>query len=149
MKIIYSNRKRLPAELEKGATYFADFKEMLPHCEILSLNAPGTAETKNIMNDETFKLLPKNAIFVNVARGSLVDEAALVRALESKHLFAAGLDVFQSEPKFNQDLLKYPQIFLTPHMGSATQETRDAMGFRALENIKSFLAGQRPQDALW
>lgn len=144
-----SNRRRLPPELEKGASYFANFRDMLPHCEILSLNAPGTAETKHIMNDETLALLPPNAVLVNVARGSLVDEAALIRALASGHLFAAGLDVFEQEPHYNQELLKYHNVFLTPHMGSATQETREAMGFRALENISRVLQGERPQDPLW
>ncbi|QDK37453.1 D-glycerate dehydrogenase [Bdellovibrio sp. NC01] len=148
MKILYCNRKRLPPDQEKGATYFADLKEMLPHCQIFSLNAPGTAETQHIMNDETFALLPKDAVLVNVARGSLVDEKALMRSLDSKHLFAAGLDVFEQEPNFNQDLLKYQNIFMCPHMGSATQETRDEMGYRALENIRRVLSGQPAQDPL-
>jgi Lactate dehydrogenase and related dehydrogenases len=149
MKIIYCNRKRLSPELEKGATYFADFKEMLPHCQILSLNAPGTAETQHIMNDETFALMPKHSVLVNVARGSLVDEKALMKAIESEHLFAAGLDVFEQEPDFNQELLKFKQIYLTPHMGSATEETRDEMGYRALKNIDLVLDGQIPMDPLY
>ncbi|KYG63764.1 D-glycerate dehydrogenase [Bdellovibrio bacteriovorus] len=149
MKILYTNRTRLSPELEKGAVYFSDFKEMLPLCEILSLNAPVTDETKNIMNDETFGLLPQDAVFVNAARGGLVDESALIRALESGRLFAAGLDVFQDEPNYNQDLLKFHNVFLTPHMGSATRETRDAMGFRALANIEAVLRGEKPQDSLW
>ncbi len=149
MKILYCNTKRLTADLEKDATYFEDFREMLPHCEFLSLNAPGTPATKNVMNDETFALLPTNAILVNVSRGSLVDEEALMRALDSKHLFAAGLDVFQNEPDFNKKLANYKNIFLTPHMGSATIETRDAMGFRALQNVKQVLKGHKAQDALW
>ncbi|WP_413581255.1 2-hydroxyacid dehydrogenase [Bdellovibrio sp. HCB288] len=149
MKIIYCNRRRLPAELEKGATYFSDFNEMLPHCQILSLNAPGTAETKHIINDETLALLPNNSVFINVARGSLVDESALIRALKSGKLFAAGLDVFENEPAYNLELKELHNVFLTPHMGSATQETRDAMGYRALENIEQALKGQRPQDSLW
>ena len=149
MKILYSNRSRLSPELEKGATYFAKIEDMLPHCEILSLNAPGTNETKYVMNDQTFALLPKNAVLVNVARGSLVEEAALMRALKSGHLFAAGLDVFEQEPNFNKELLNYHNIALTPHMGSATQETRDAMGYRALDNIQAVFRGEKPQDALW
>ncbi|WP_413561172.1 2-hydroxyacid dehydrogenase [Bdellovibrio sp. HCB209] len=149
MKIVYCNRRRLPPELEKGATYFSDLHEMLPHCQILSLNAPGTAETKHIINDETLALLPNNAVFINVARGTLVDEAALIRALKSGKLFAAGLDVFENEPAYNLELKEFHNVFLTPHMGSATQETRDAMGYRALENIEQALNGQRPQDSLW
>ncbi|MBO9668632.1 MAG: D-glycerate dehydrogenase [Bdellovibrio sp.] len=149
MKIVYCNRKRLPPELEKGATYFADLHAMLPHCQILSLNAPGTAETQNILDDKAFALLPDHAVLVNVARGTLVDEEALMRALKSKKLFAAGLDVFANEPAYDLRLKEFHNVFLTPHMGSATQETRDAMGYRALENIEQALKGQRPQDSLW
>ncbi|MEK2690583.1 2-hydroxyacid dehydrogenase [Bdellovibrio sp. GT3] len=149
MKIAYCNRRRLPPEQEKGATYFANLHDMLPHCQILSLNAPGTADTKHIINDETLALLPNNAVFINVARGSLVDEAALIRALKSGKLFAAGLDVFENEPAYNLELKEFHNVFLTPHMGSATQETRDAMGYRALENVEQALRGERPQDALW
>lgn len=149
MKIIYSNRSRLAPEFEKGATYYKNLEDMLPHCEILSLNAPGTGETKHVMNDKTFALLPPDAILINVARGSLVDEAALIRALKSGHLFAAGLDVFEQEPNFNKELLNYHNVFMTPHMGSATRETRDAMGFRALQNIESVFRVEKPQDALW
>jgi hydroxypyruvate reductase len=149
MKVLYCNRKRLPPELEKGATYYSNLHEMLPHCQILSLNAPGTAETKNIMNDQAFALLPDNAVLVNVARGSLVDEEALIRALKSGKLFAAGLDVFAHEPDYDLRLKEFHNVYLTPHMGSATQETRDAMGYRCLENIEQALKGQRPQDSLW
>ncbi|WP_413294265.1 2-hydroxyacid dehydrogenase [Bdellovibrio sp. HCB185ZH] len=149
MKIIYCNRRRLSPELEKGATYFAKLEEMLPHCQILSLNAPGTAETKHVINDQTLALLPDNAVLVNVARGSLVQEEALIRALQSKKLFAAGLDVFENEPAYDLRLKEFHNVFLTPHMGSATQETRDAMGFRALENIEQALKGVKPQDSLW
>ncbi|UYL08411.1 D-glycerate dehydrogenase [Bdellovibrio sp. SKB1291214] len=149
MKIVYCNRKRLPPDLEKGATYYSDFHQMLPFCEILSLNAPGTAETKHIINDETFALMPNRSVLINVARGSLVDEEALIRALQSGKLFAAGLDVFDKEPDYNLKLKDFHNVFLTPHMGSATQETRDAMGYRALENIGQVLKGQKPQDSLW
>ena len=149
MKIIYCNRKRLPPEFEKGATYFSDLKEMLPHCQILSLNAPGTNETEHIINKETLALLPPQAVLVNVARGSLVDEKALMESLSSGHLFAAGLDVFEEEPHFNRELLKFPQVFLTPHMGSATEETRNEMGYRALNNIELVLSGKAPTDPLY
>jgi hydroxypyruvate reductase len=149
MKIIYCNRRRLSPDLEKGATYFEKLEDMLPHCQILSLNAPGTADTKYIVNDQTLALLPDNAVLINVARGSLVQEEALIRALQSGKLFAAGLDVFENEPAYDLRLKEFHNVFLTPHMGSATQETRDAMGFRALENIEQALAGKKPQDSLW
>ncbi|MBU6499506.1 MAG: D-glycerate dehydrogenase, partial [Rhodospirillales bacterium] len=132
-----------------GATYFADLRAMLPHCDILSLHAPGGAATASVMNAETFALLPEGAVFVNVSRGGLVDEEALLAALASGHLRAAGLDVFRNEPAFDRRFAALPNVFLTPHMGSATVETRNAMGFRALDNIAAVLAGRPPIDPLW
>ena len=149
MQILYHDVQRLPPELEQGATYYANFRDMLPHCDILTLHAPGGSETDRIMNRETFGLLPKGAVFVNDARGTLVDEDALVEALRSGHLFGAGLDVFRSEPGYDKRLAEFPNVTLSPHMGSATMETRRAMGFRALENIDLVLAGKPPRDPLW
>jgi lactate dehydrogenase-like 2-hydroxyacid dehydrogenase len=149
MKILYHNPRRLSAEQEQGAEYVADFHAMLPRCDILTLHAPGGQATAAIMNAETFALLPKGAVFVNASRGGLVDEDALIAALTSGHLFAAGLDVFRNEPAFDLRFAKLPNVFLTPHMGSATVETRNAMGFRALDNIQAVLAGRPPIDPLW
>lgn len=149
MKIMYCNNRRLTPELEKGATYFANFEEMLPHCQILSLNAPSTPQTQEIMNERTFALLPDNAVLVNVGRGNLVNEEALIKALESKKLFAAGLDVFAQEPNYNLKLKEFPQVYLTPHMGSATIETRSAMGHRALDNVVAALSGLTAPDSLY
>jgi lactate dehydrogenase-like 2-hydroxyacid dehydrogenase len=101
------------------------------------------------MNAATIALLPKGAVFVNAARGTLVDEDALIDALRSGHLFAAGLDVFQKEPDYDLRFAELPNTFLTPHMGSATVETRNDMGFRALDNIAATLAGKPPIDLLW
>jgi len=149
MKVLYTDVQRLPPELEQGATYYPDLRAMLPHCEILTVHAPGGAATDKMMNAETFGLLPKGAVFVNAARGGLVDEDALIDALKSGHLFAAGLDVFRSEPNFDRRLDALPNIFLTPHMGSATFETRVAMGNRALDNIAAVLDGKPAIDPLW
>lgn len=149
MKIVYCNRTRLPPELELGATWFPDFRAMLPHCDFLSLHAPAGAETKGIINAETLALLPKGAVFVNAARGALVDEDALIDALKSGQLAAAGLDVFATEPAFDLRFAELPNVFLTPHMGSATTETRNAMGYRALDNIQAVLAGKPAIDPLW
>ena len=149
MKILYSNPRRLPPEAEQGATFFADLNAMLPQCDILSLHARADKATENLMNAETFALLPKGAVFVNASRGSLVDEDALVAALESGHLFAAGLDVYRNEPAFDLRLAALPNTFLIPHMGSATVETRTAMGMRALDNIAAVLAGRPAIDPLW
>ena len=149
MRVLYCNRHRLPSEQEQGAEFFANLRDMLPHCQILSLHASANPATSGIMNAETFALLPKGAVFVNVSRGGLVDEPALLAALKSGHLFAAGLDVFRREPDFDLGFAELPNVFLTPHMGSATVETRRAMGFRALDNIQAVLAGKPPIDPLW
>jgi lactate dehydrogenase-like 2-hydroxyacid dehydrogenase len=146
MKVIYHNRSRLSPELEQGAEYFADLKSMLPHSQFLSLHLPGGAASGTIMTRETFALLPKGAVFVNSARGSLVDEDALLEALTNGQLFAAGLDVFRKEPDFDLRLAELKNVFLAPHMASATIETRDAMGFRALDNIAAVCSGRPPID---
>jgi hydroxypyruvate reductase len=122
---------------------------MLPHCDILSLHARSGPDTANIMSSKAFSLLPKGAVFVNAARGNLVDEEALLSALTSGHLFAAGLDVFHNEPAFDLRFAALDNVFLIPHMGSATVETRTAMGMRALDNIAAVLAGRPPIDPLW
>ena len=149
MKILYTATKRAAPEAEMGAAYFEDFRAMLPHCDALSLHAPGGAATAKMMNAETFALLPNGAVFVNAARGSLVDEEALIGALSSGHLYGAGLDVFNNEPEYDARFAGLANTFLAPHMGSATVETRNAMGFRALDNIAAVLAGKPPIDPIW
>jgi lactate dehydrogenase-like 2-hydroxyacid dehydrogenase len=149
MRILYHDAQRVAPELEQGAEFFADLRAMLPHCQILTLHAPGGAATDKLMNAETFALLPKGAIFANAARGTLVDEDALIAALQSGHLAGAGLDVFRKEPDFDLRLAELPNIFLTPHMGSGTVETRNAMGFRALDNLAAVCAGRPAIDPLW
>ena len=145
MTVLYHNRNRLPPELEQGAEFVADLPAMLRRSEILSLHLPG-GDTGTLMTRAMFDLLPRGAVFVNTARGSLVDEEALLAALQSGRLFAAGLDVYRSEPDFDRRLAERPNVFLTPHVASATVETRDAMGFRALDNIAAVLAGRAPLD---
>jgi len=143
MHVLYHNRTRLPSGQENGAEYVARFEALLPRSDILSLHLPGgTAGT--LMTRDAFALLPRGAVFVNTARGSLVDEEALIEALRSGHLFAAGLDVFRSEPDFDRRLAELPNAFLTPHVASATVETRNQMGFLALDNIAAVLAGRPP-----
>ena len=149
MEVHYHGRNRLPPELELGAIYHADFHDMLPHCDFLSIHAPGGAATDKIVNAQALSLLPDGAVLVNVARGSLVDEDALLDALTSGKLFAAGLDVFRAEPDYDMRFAKLENVVLSPHMGSASKETRDAMGFRALDNIAAVLAGKPAIDPLW
>ena len=142
----YHNRRRLPDHLEQGAIYHETVESLLAVSDVLSLHCPATPENTRIINARTLALLPDRAILVNTARGALVDEAALVAALTSGKLFAAGLDVFETEPGGNPQIAALPNVFLLPHIGSATEETRDAMGFRALDNLDAFFAGKAPGD---
>ncbi len=148
MKVLYCNRSRLSPELEHGATYFSDLEAMLPHCDFLSLHAPSSPETTGAINADRLKQLPQGAILVNTARGQLVNEDDLLVALKSGHIAAAGLDVFAAEPEYDLRFRALPNVFMAPHMGSATVETRDAMGLRALENIAAVLSGRSARDAL-
>lgn len=145
MRVIYHNRRRLTPELEAGATYFSELRELLPHCQLLTLHVPGTSGTP-ILDDAAIALLPQGAVIVNTGRGQLIDEEALIRALTSGTLAAAGLDVFRSEPDYDLRLRELPNVFLTPHMGSATIEARTAMGMRALDNLAAVLSGNPPLD---
>lgn len=149
MRILYHDIARKIPEQERGAEFFATFEEMLPHCDFLSLHADFNPRTAKIINSRTLGLLPKGAVLVNASRGGLVDENALCEALTNGHLAAAGLDVFRSEPDFDARFASLPNVFLTPHVGSATHETRDAMGFRALDNLAAVLSGNAPIDPLW
>ena len=146
MEIHYHNRSRLDPALEAGRTYYERVEDLLPNCDILSLNCPATPETRNLLNAERIALLPDGAIVVNTARGALVDDAALIAALRSGKLAAAGLDVYNGEPDIHPDYRTLENAFLLPHIGSATRETRDAMGFRALDNLDAFFAGREPGD---
>ncbi|TDJ70834.1 MAG: D-glycerate dehydrogenase [Proteobacteria bacterium] len=146
MAIHYHNRRRLPPEQEAGATYHQTPEALLPHCDFLALHCPATAETQRLLNAERIALLPDGAIVVNAARGSIVDEAALMAALRSGKLAAAGLDVYDHEPNIDPAFAQLSNTFLLPHIGSATRETRDAMGFRALDNLDAVLAGREPRD---
>ena len=149
MKVLYHGRTRLPPELEQGAEYYPNFHDMLPHCDFLSVHAPGGAATNKMIDARALSLLPQGAVLVNVARGSLVDEDALLDALTSGKLFAAGLDVFRDEPDYDLRFSTLDNVVLAPHVGSASKETRDAMGFRALDNIAAVLAGRPAIDPLW
>jgi lactate dehydrogenase-like 2-hydroxyacid dehydrogenase len=142
MEIHYSDavRRDLPSDLP--ATFHADPNEMLPLCQFLSLHVPLLPETKGWLNAARIARLPKGAIVVNSSRGPVIDDAALIAALRSGHLAAAGLDVFTGEPKLDPGYRALPNTFLLPHLGSATHETRAAMGFRALDNLDAFFAGR-------
>ncbi len=148
MKIHYHNRSRLKPNLEKDAIYHDKPENLLQVSEFLSLNCPMSEEMRYFINAETLKLLPPNSVLINSARGGLVDDSALIAALKSGRLFAAGLDVFDKEPDVNPAYFELDNVFMTPHIGSATIETRDAMGFRALDNLDQFFAGKTPIDLI-
>jgi lactate dehydrogenase-like 2-hydroxyacid dehydrogenase len=148
MEIHYHNRRRVDSALEQGAVYHDSIDSLLEVSQFLSLHCPATPESTGMMNASTFAQMPDNAILVNTARGALIDEDALLAALESGKLAAAGLDCFQTEPGGNPAFSAHENIFMLPHIGSATFETRDAMGFRALDNLDAFFAGKVPGDKL-
>ena len=146
MQIHYSNRRRLPLDQEQGAIFHETAEAMLPHCDFLSINCPASAQTYHWLNAERINLLPKGAIVINTARGTIVDDEALIAALKSGHLAAAGLDVFENEPKMNPNYRPLANTFLLPHLGSATVDTRNGMGFRAIDNLDAYFAGKTPPD---
>ncbi len=146
MRIAYHNRSRLPAALEQGACFHANADDLLREARVLSLHAPAGGTMSGFLNARTIGLLPRGAVVVNTARGQLVDEDALLAALACGHVAAAGLDVFHGEPAYDLRFRDLPNVFFTPHMGSATVEARDAMGNRALDNVAAVLAGRAPVD---
>ena len=148
MEIHYYNRSRLAPDEEQGAVYHQSLESLLPMSDFLSLHCPATPETLDLMNADRLGRLPEGAVLVNAARGALVDEDALVAAVSSGRLAAAGLDCFKTEPGGNPAFASHEAIFMLPHIGSATTRTRDAMGFRALDNLDAFFAGRTPRDAL-
>lgn len=144
MEIHYRDVARLPAELELGAIFHDNDDSFLAASELLSLNAPGGAGTLGWLNAERIAKLPRGAIVVNAARGTLVDDAALIAALRSGHVAAAGLDVYAGEPNMHPDYRTLENVVLLPHLGSATVATRDAMGNIVLDGIDAVLAGRTP-----
>jgi len=146
MEVHYHNRRRIDPALEQGARFHESLEEMLPLCDVLSLNCPATPETAGLLNAERIALLPDGAIVINTARGALVDDDALIAALTSGKLHSAGLDVYNNEPAIDPRYRELENIFLLPHIGSATRETRDAMGYRALDNLDAIFAGREPGD---
>jgi lactate dehydrogenase-like 2-hydroxyacid dehydrogenase len=142
MKIHYSDASKLPSDLEGDAIYHEDPHELLRVSQFLSLHAPETPETRHFLNAKSIGLLPHGAVVVNTARGGLVADEDLIAALRSGQVAAAGLDVFEGEPHIHPGYLELKNTFLLPHVGSATVETRVAMGMLALDNIDSVLAGR-------
>lgn len=147
MEIHYNDVQRLPSEIEMGAIYHKTPEDLLPHCDFLALHCVAIPETYKLLNAERISLLPDGAIVVNASRGAVIDDDALIAALKSGKLTAAGLDVYNNEPtNIHPGYRELPNVFLMPHIGSATKETRIAMGFRALDNLDAIFAGKEPRD---
>jgi len=144
MEVHYHDVARLPPELERGAVFHKTEETFLPVCDVLSLNAPGLPSTRHWLNATRIAQLPRGAIVANAGRGVLVDDAALIAALRAGHVAAAGLDVYEGEPKLHPDFLGLENVVLLPHLGSNAAETRDAMGHLVLDGILALLAGQTP-----
>ena len=146
MEIHYHNRSKLPSDLENGATYHKDLKSLFEESEFLSINCPATPETIKIINRKTLSYLKDNTVVGNAARGDVVDDDAMVEAIKSKKVFAYGLDVYNGEPKIHPEYLKLKNIFLLPHLGSATKRTRWDMAYRATKNLEDFFSEKKPKD---
>ena len=146
MEVHYHNRRRVPPELEEGAVYHPTPEGLMPHCDFLTLHCLASPETTGLLNAERIALLPDGAIVVNASRGAVIDDNALIAALKSGKLAAAGLDAYNNEPDIHPEYRELFNVFLMPHIGSATRETRDAMGFRALDNLDAIFAGREPRD---
>lgn len=150
MQVHYHNRNRLNPGLEEelGATWWDSLEAMLPRMDVLSLNAPATDQTYHLISAERLALMKPDAVLINTARGEIVDEAGLVAALDRRALAGAGLDVFEREPAVHPGLVNRPEVVLTPHIASATLESREDMGERVILNIKTLENGHRPPDRL-
>lgn len=148
LNVVYHNRHRLPEALENmlGVRYEADLDSLVREADILSLNCPSSPETHGLMDARRIALMKPEAYLINTARGDLVDENALIAALESGRLGGAGLDVYSNEPALDPRLLALPNVVLLPHVGSATFEGRGASGERVIANIRFWADGHRPPD---
>jgi len=146
MEIHYHNRRRLGDAAEGGAVYHNDLNDLLAVSQFLSMHCPATDDSRGLLNAERIARLPDGAVVVNTARGAVVDDDAMVAALRSGKLAGAGLDVFNNEPAIDPRYKDLWNAFLLPHIGSATAETRIAMGDRALDNLDAIIAGREPLD---
>jgi lactate dehydrogenase-like 2-hydroxyacid dehydrogenase len=144
MSIHYCNRRRLPPELEAGAICHAEFGDMAGEIDFLMIAAHSSAETKHFLNAERLRRLKPGAIVANIARGELIDDDALIAALTNGQIRAAGLDVFNGEPKIDARYYDLPNVFMLPHIGSSTIETRRRMAKALIDGIATYRAGGKP-----
>ena len=149
MQVIYHDVYRPPAEVERELEAgYRDLDELLQEADFISLHTNLTPETRHLINEERLAKMKPTAVIVNTSRGPVIDEAALARALREGQIFAVGLDVFENEPEVHPDLLASENAVVIPHLGSATVETRTAMGLLAADNLLAALSGQRPPTLL-
>lgn len=148
MKILVQNRSAVAPEVlaRYGATQVATVDDLLPQCDFVSLHCPGGAANRHLIDARRLGLMRPDAFLINTARGEVVDEAALARALAARAIGGAGLDVFEKEPAITPELLDCPSLVMLPHLGSATRATREAMGFRVMDNLVDFFEGRPPRD---
>jgi glyoxylate reductase len=145
MRLQYHSRTPKPPETEAAlALEYRDFSDLLAEADVITVHVSLSEDTRHLFGAEEFRAMKPTAVFVNTTRGAVVDEAALVTALRTGEIFAAGLDVYEREPEVHPDLLSLENVVLAPHLGSATVETRTAMGMLAAENLVAALEGERP-----
>lgn len=148
MRILYYNRSRKKEFEEETGAEFVTLEEVLRKSDYISLHTPLTKETTHMVSDKEFDMMKKEAILINTSRGPVVDEKALVRALKENKIWGAGLDVYENEPKVEEDLKELNNVVLCPHIGSATDETRIKMSVMAADNIIAALNGEVPPNCI-
>ena len=149
MKIIFSDPYPPPQEvINKYGAVQMSVEEVLQQSDFVSLHCPGGKDTYHLLNEERIGMMQKHAVLVNSARGDVIDNQALINALKNGTIAGAGLDVFEGEPELDPGFLDCENAMLLPHLGSASVETRIAMGERVLENLQAFFAGEKPRDKL-
>jgi glyoxylate reductase len=148
LSVHYHNRRRLPAAAEQavGAQYWSSLDSMLGEVDVLTVNAPHSAASHHLIDARRLALMKPTAYLINAARGGIIDQDALIAALAAGVIAGAGLDVYPDEPHVDPRLLDLPNVVLLPHMGSATQEGREAMGAKVIANIRAWIDGHRPPD---
>ncbi|MGE3692442.1 MAG: 2-hydroxyacid dehydrogenase [Novosphingobium sp.] len=148
LEVVYHNRNRLPGAIENmlGARYEADLDRLIAEADILSLHCPASKETRHVLDAARIAAMKPTAYVINTARGDLIDEEALIEALEQGRIAGAGLDVYPKEPHIDPRLLAMPQVVALPHLGSATLEGREAAGEKVIANIRFWADGHRPPD---
>lgn len=148
LEIAYHNRKPLPEAVERmfGARYIDTLDGLIAEADILTLHCPASAESHNMIDARRIALMKPGSALINTARGDLVDQEALIAALESGHLAGAGLDVYPDEPEVDERLIRHPNVITLPHIGSATREGREESGHKVIANIRMWVDGHRPPD---